>query len=89
MRHAAALLLGLGLTFAASGAAGAMPMAPHTSTSLPLTKVEYFCSPGYEPSYGGRCIATAARDQVELFVDTPVEAYTHVTRRRHGLRERY
>ena len=106
MRHAAAVFgLGLFVTAVALATPGAEAMpgiapgaAPAFAPSLAaapdarVTKIEYFCSPGYVPSYG-RCIATASRDQVELFlnetVDTDVTPRRHHRRRHHGLSERY
>ena len=97
MRHVAGLALGLALVAATSAAQAmvAAPVAP-TSTSSPITKVEYFCSPGFEPSYGGTCLAVAPRAEIELFVDQPIfepTAPTYRTRvrrhRRHGISERY
>ena len=60
-------------------------------------QAEYFCSPGFEPSYGGTCVAVPARAEIELFVDqpllgseAPVPLARHYRRhRRHGLREAY
>ena len=74
---------------------GSPSLAPLTSTPA-ITKVEYFCSPGFEPSYGGTCVAVASRAEIELFVDQPIfapvePAYRPRVRRRrhHGLHERY
>lgn len=56
---------------------------------------EYFCSPGFEPSYGGTCVAVPPRAEIELFVDQPLlgteeaTVVRHYRHRRHGLRERY
>lgn len=93
MRYVAALALAAS---AAASAAQAMPathLAFGSHGGQALTTVEYFCSPGFEPSYGGRCIATPARPEIELFLEEPVytgEVTTERHYRRHkGLRERY
>ena len=58
-------------------------------------RAEYFCSPGFEPSYGGTCVAVPARAEIELFVNQPLigaetTAVRHYRRhRRHGLRARF
>ena len=97
MRLAAILLTGLGLEAAATalqitGAAamGIVPLVPAAKTPA-ITKVEYFCSPGFEVS-GSRCVATASRDEIDLtlnetFGDAPPRR--HRRHHRHGLRERY
>ena len=101
MRHAAGLVLGMAL-IALTSTAQAMVGSPGTvgdvKASAPaVTNVEYFCSPGFEPSYGGTCVAVAPRAEIELFVDQPIYS-TPITpsyrpyvrhRRRHGIRERY
>ena len=83
MRHAAVL------AFAAASGLGLLCAAGGA-------RAEYFCSPGFEPSYGGTCVAVPARAEIELFVDQPLyggetttvaRRYHH--RRRHGLRARY
>ncbi len=97
MRLAAILLTGLGLGAAATavgttGAAamGAAPL-PAMAAVAAITKVEYFCSPGFEVS-GSRCVATASRDEVDLYLNetfgdaAPRRPHRH---RRRGLRERY
>ena len=97
MRLAAILLTGLGLGATATavpstGAAAMGPssLAPLTSTPA-IMKVGYFCSPGFEVS-GSRCVATASRDEVDLYLNetfgdaAPRRRHRH---RRHGLRERY
>lgn len=82
MRHAAAI------AFVAATGAGLLVAAPGA-------RAEYFCSPGFEPSYGGTCVAVPARAEIELFVDQPLlggeeTVVRHIRRhRRHGLRERY
>lgn len=83
MRHAAVLAFAAasGLGLFAAGGAHA----------------EYFCSPGFEPSYGGTCVAVPPRAEIELFVDQPLYVGEDATvplrhyrrHRRHGLRERY
>ncbi len=55
---------------------------------------EYYCSPGFEPTFGGQCVATLSRDQIQLYLNEPVaEAIPTVRsrhhRRRHGLAARY
>ena len=97
MRHVAGLALGvalIGLTSTARAMVGAPAAMPSSAASI--TKVEYFCSPGFEPSYGGTCVAVAPRAEIELFVDQPIFAPTEpryrprVRRRRHhGISERY
>lgn len=84
MRHALALA-------AAAAAAGSCLMVVPGGA-----RAEYFCSPGFEPSYGGTCVAVPARAEIELFVDQPLLGVerTEVVRqyrrhRRHGLRARY
>ena len=97
MRHAAGLALGLALTGFASAAQAMVGLPGAVAPIAPaLTKVEYFCSPGFEPSYGGTCVAVPPRAEIELYVDqpiygVPVPTYrTYVRhRRRHGIRERY
>ena len=94
MRFAAMLLTGLAaaataLSFADAMAMSAAPLAP-TLPRPPITAVEYFCSPGFEVS-GSRCVATASRDEIDLYLnetfgDAPPR---HHRRHRHGLRERY
>ena len=84
MRHAAAFVFAAASGFGLLFAAGG-------------AKAEYFCSPGFEPSYGGTCVAVAPRAEIELFVDqplydgenatVPLRRYRH--HRRHGLRERF
>ena len=82
MRHAAALVL------AAASGVGLLCTAGGAGA-------EYFCSPGFEPSYGGTCVAVPARAEIELFVDQPLlGAETTVARhyrrhRRHGLHARF
>ena len=83
MRHAAAF------AFAAASGLGLLFAAGGA-------RAEYFCSPGFEPSYGGTCVAVPARAEIELFVDQPLlggETTTvvrhHRRHRRHGLRELY
>ena len=82
MRHAAAL------AFAAASGLGLMFAAGGA-------RAEYFCSPGFEPRYGGTCVAVPPRAEIELFVDQPLlgseeTVVRHYRRhRRHGLRERF
>ena len=82
MRHAAAFAIAVASGLGLSFAAGG-------------ARAEYFCSPGFEPSYGGTCVAVPARAEIELFVDQPLlggeqTVVRHYRRhRRHGLRERY
>ena len=86
MRHAAASALRLGL-FAVT-ATGLLAIASGA-------RAEYYCSPGFEPVAGGRCVATLSRSEVDLFLNDPVyeEAPRPLHRvrhhRRHGLRLRY
>ena len=98
MRFAAILLtvLGLGTAATAAGitgaeAMGAVPLAPLAPMSA-VTKVEYFCSPGFDVS-GSRCVATASRDEIDLYLNETfgdAAPRRHYRRhRRHGLRERY
>ena len=83
MRHAV-------LALAATSALGLMCAAGGA-------RAEYFCSPGFEPSYGGTCVAVPARAEIELFVDQPllggeepVPLVRHSRRHRHhGLRARF
>lgn len=94
MRQVAAFLLASSL-LAIGAAAQAMPGLPTAAAPRPapaITRVEYFCSPGYEPTYGGRCVATLSRDQVELYLNDVYDDTTVVHRRhrhRHGLHERF
>ena len=82
MRHAAVLAFAAASGFGLLFAAGG-------------AQAEYFCSPGFEPSYGGTCVAVPARAEIELFVDQPLlgseeTVVRHYRRhRRHGIRERY
>lgn len=101
-RHPAGLALALALTAGTAQAAVGLPAATLTvpargEAGAPLLhRVEYYCSPGFEPSYGGTCLAVPARAEIELFIDQPIYA-TEETRRvvhrvrrhRHGLRERF
>ena len=56
---------------------------------------EYYCGVGFEASYGGQCVATLARDEIDLYLNAPAgEPYVPAVRprrhRRHrGLSERY
>ena len=97
MRHAAALL-GLSVVLAASGADAMGGVATRATTrdlgTSPLVRVGYYCSPGYEATYGGRCVATASTDQVDLHYNEPsdYDEPAPVPRRHHrhkGLHERY
>ena len=80
MRRSAFLALAL-----ATAAAGATP-----------ARAEYYCSPGFQPSYG-RCIATAASSEVDLYLNEPggyihddaPAPLVHRRHRRHGLHLRY
>ncbi len=81
MRRHALLVLAFGMALAAEAAPA---------------RAEYYCSPGFVPSYG-RCIATAASDEVDLYLnepggyihdDAPLRVVHH-RHRRHGLHERY
>lgn len=82
MRHAAAL------AFVVASGLGLMFAAGGA-------RAEYFCSPGFEPSFGGTCVAVPPRAEIELFVDQPLlgseeTVVRHYRRhRRHGLRERF
>ena len=98
MRMTVGLCAGLCLSVVGSAAQAAVgaPGAVRSASSMPnLTQVEYFCSPGFEPSYGGTCVAVPSRAEVELFVDQPIYESEHVVRRtlrhhrRRGLQERY
>ena len=100
MRLAAILLTGLCLgataaTLAPVSSAAAMGATPRgTLAPLPaVTRVEYFCSPGFDVS-GGRCVATTSRDEVDLYLnetygDAAPRRHYRRHRQRHGLRERY
>ncbi len=101
MRLPAILLTGLvaaatALPIAEAAAMGAVPLAPAmpgpTVLDRGITRVEYFCSPGFEVS-GSRCVAVASRDEIDLalnptFGDAPPRHHRR-HRYRHGLRERY
>jgi len=98
MRHAAGLALGLALTVSASTAQAMVgaPLADARPAPPAVTKVEYYCSPGFEPSYGGTCVAVPSRAEIELFIDQPIldeprvlHRVPHHRRHRSGLRERY
>ena len=95
MRLPAILLTGIvaaAMPNAGASAMGALPLAP----AIPapgLTKVGYFCSPGFEVS-GSRCVATVSRDEVDLYLNETfgdAAPRRHRSHRgyRHGLRERY
>ena len=81
MRLATAIALGLGLGTASLMLAGSPASA------------EFYCSDGFEPTSGGRCIAVAARDEIQLYLNDPVEdsgePVHHRRHRHHGLHERY
>ena len=71
---------------------GAVPLAPVGAAGPGITRVGYFCSPGFEVS-GSRCVATTSRDEIDLtlnetFGDAAPVRHRH-RRHRHGLRERY
>ena len=97
MRLAAILLTGLGIEAAATAlqmtgavAMGVVPLAPST-LSPAITRVGYFCSPGFEVS-GSRCVATVSRDEIDLYLNETfgdAAPRHHRRRHRHGLRERY
>ena len=97
MRLPAILLTGLvaaatAMPIADAAAMGAVPLVP-PAPAPGLTRVGYFCSPGFEVS-GSRCVATASRDEVDLyfnetFGDAAPRRHRHHRPRRHGLRERY
>ena len=100
MRFAALLLTSFGLgtlAFGISGqgaaAMGAMPAAARAPVEAPVRLAEYYCSPGFEPTSGGRCLATASRDEIDLYVEYPLgepgPATARRRHRRHGLRARY
>ena len=81
----AAVLVSAAVALAATGAC---------LTGSGTAHAEYFCSPGFEPSYGGTCVAVAPRTEIELFVDQPLYGGETIVRhrhhhRRHGLRESY
>ncbi len=83
MRHAAAF------AFAAATGLGLLCAAGSA-------RAEYFCSPGFEPSYGGTCVAVPPRAEIEQFVDQPLIGADETTvvrhyrrHRRHGIRERF
>lgn len=82
MRHAA---------FALATASGLVLMG-----SAGGARSEYFCSPGFEPSYGSTCVAVPPRAEIEIFVTQPLISGDETTlvrhyrgHRRHGLRTRY
>ena len=57
-------------------------------------QAEYYCSPGFAPTFVGQCVATLSRDEILLYLNEPVaEAVPMVRsrhhRRRHGLAARY
>ena len=94
MRRTALLVLAL-----ASGALPAQAMVGAPLAVAPtrpaIVKVEYYCSPGFEPSYG-RCVATASTDQVDLYLNEPggydreeLAPPVRHRHRRHGLHARY
>ncbi len=97
MRLPAILLTGLlaaatAMPIAEAAAMGALPLAPPVSAPG-LTRVGYFCSPGFEVS-GSRCVATISRDEVDLYLnetfgDAAPRRHRFHRRHRHGLRERY
>lgn len=107
MRHAAAPLglsvalgvgLGLSVVLAASGAEAmgglVTPPASHALDGQPLVRVGYYCSPGFEATYGGRCVATASTDQVDLQFNEPSDygepaPVVHRHHRHKRLHERY
>lgn len=88
---ASVLVISVGGAQAAPGAIGAVAR----SAAPAITNVEYFCSPGFEPSYGGTCVAVPSRAEVEIYVEQPIydtsETVHHHARRAHhrGIRERY
>ena len=95
MRHAVGFLftsvISAGVAYATS--AVAFPLAPVAPQTPSLIKVEYFCSPGFEPGRGGTCVAVPSRAEIELYVDQPIYGgsvvYHHRHRRRHSIRERF
>ena len=91
MRTLSGRALGFGLATATSSVRAMTPMESfHAKAPLAVTKVEYFCSPGFVPTYGGRCEATAVATQIELFLNEPVEEpVVRHHHRRHALHERY
>ncbi len=99
MRYAAALLgfsVALAAYGTAAGAMGVLPNGARAAATAPLVRVEYYCSPGFEATVGGRCVATASADQVDLYLnepagdgyDEPVPLRRH-HRHRKGLHARY
>ncbi len=101
MRLAAGLALALAIPACSAQAAvgpsmaGASAMAKGSAAAPAVTRVEYYCSPGFEPSYGGTCVAVPARPEIELFVDQPIygteatRRLVHHRRHRHALRARF
>ena len=92
---AAALVFGLAAVSLApdADAMGRLDLAP-AEIAAPIVKVGYYCSPGFEATYGGRCVATISRDEIDLYLnDSPVDNDRPPPRRhhhrRHGLVERY
>ena len=73
--------------------ARAMSLAPLKLSDVGLQRVEYYCSPGFEPR-GGSCVAVPSRAEIELYVDQPIYGGDYGVRRRYrhrrrGLRERF
>ena len=57
-------------------------------------QAEYYCSPGFEPINGGRCVATVSRSEVDLYLNDPVydearPVRRHHRRHRHTVHARY
>jgi hypothetical protein len=86
----AAPLIALGFCVAAAVPALAMGPVPSAATRTvapSATLVEYYCSPGFEPTYGGRCVATLSRDEIDLYLnDTTDDGVAHHRYRRHHRR---
>ena len=82
MRHAAASATLLGSLVVSGSLAVALSLLSGSA------RAEYYCSPGFEPISGGRCIATVSRSEVDLYLNDPV--YDETPRvRRHYRRHRH
>ena len=98
MRYAAALLgFSVALTAYGTGAEalGVLPGGARGTQTAPVVRVGYYCSPGFEATAGGRCIAVASRDEVDLYLNEPAGDYGEPAplrrhhRHRKGLHARY
>ena len=91
MRHFAGLASALAATLAAT-TVQAMGVAPLALPRAEPLRVEYYCSPGFEPGRGGTCVAVPSRAEIELFIDQPIyggATRSRVRHRRRGLRARF